>query len=131
MVCFSMLWYAIFVKDNYIIWFVIVFYNAFCYLLYIYSYRTILAYSTDIGVISLLHVYTVPRRGIEPGASWLQVRSATDYPWTFVCLKHVYKPNNVFNYEMLIIKRLKQSNLLNEHYLKRNSRMITRATSAK
>ena len=46
--------------------------------LYIH-YTTILAYCTDIRVISLFHVYTVPRRGIEPGASWLQVRSATDW----------------------------------------------------
>ena len=45
--------------------------------LYIH-YTTILAYCMDIRVISLFHVYTVPRRGIEPAASWLQVRSATD-----------------------------------------------------
>ena len=32
-------------------------------------YTTILAYCMDIRVISLFHVYNVPRRGIEPGAS--------------------------------------------------------------
>ena len=42
------------------------------------SYTTILAYCTNIRVISLIHVYAAPRVGIEPGASWLQVRSATD-----------------------------------------------------
>ena len=42
-------------------------------------YTTILAYCTDIREISLFLVYTVPRRGIEPGASWLHVESATDW----------------------------------------------------
>ena len=32
-------------------------------------YTTILAYCTDIRVISLIHVYGAPRVGIEPGAS--------------------------------------------------------------
>ena len=32
-------------------------------------YTTILTYCTDIRVISLFHVYTMTRRGIEPGAS--------------------------------------------------------------
>ena len=31
------------------------------------GYTTILAYCMDIRVISLIHVYAVPRRGIEPG----------------------------------------------------------------
>ena len=31
-----------------------------------------MAFCTDICVISLFHVYAVPRQGIEPGASRLQ-----------------------------------------------------------
>ena len=41
-------------------------------------YPNIMAYCTDIRVISLFHVYTMPRPGNEPGAPWLQVRGVTD-----------------------------------------------------
>ena len=49
-------------------------------------YTTLLAYNTDISVISLFHVYTLPQRGIEPGGFWLQVGSDTH--WAMQALEH-------------------------------------------
>ena len=69
-------------------------------------YFTILAYCTDIHVISLFRVYTVPRRGIKQWASWLQVRSATDWamrPLSITLFKDVYELNDVSNYVILMI----------------------------
>ena len=76
--------------------------------LYIH-YTTILAYCTDIRVISLFHVYTVPRRRIEPGP--LDCKSEA-LP-TELCglmsinlFKDVYKFNDVSNAVILMIIRL-------------------------
>ena len=63
-------------------------------------YTTILAYCTDICVISLIHVYAAPQGGIEPRASRLQIWSATD--WAMQALEHFlfkdeYELNDVSN----------------------------------
>ena len=69
-------------------------------------YTTILAYCTDIRVISLIHVYAVPRRGSNPGP--LDCKSEalpTELcgPLSIIMFKNIYELNNVFNDIILMI----------------------------
>ena len=55
-------------------------------------YTTILAYCTDLRVMSLFHVYTVRGRGIEPGA---QLVTELCRLLSIKLFKDVYKVNDV------------------------------------